>query len=189
MLASQAILDQFRRDRMGFFEPSCNYGWHLDPYIWSRDQRTIQGMETQWFPASKEVQDIEVIKQGVGVSLLGQRWNFACRLTVTWKTMNMVNVWLAMTMTIGPSSQNSPERQNRNCLWQKVESSYEPQMGLDTKTDWLTIGRNMILTLHASTLKTAAPCSSEISVSAYRTMLYQNSEISMLDIVLCLQCI
>jgi histone-lysine N-methyltransferase SETMAR len=29
-------------------------------------QRKIQGMETQWFPASKEVQDTEVIKQSVG---------------------------------------------------------------------------------------------------------------------------
>jgi hypothetical protein len=29
--------------------------------IRSRDQRTIQGMETQWFPESKEVQDAEVI--------------------------------------------------------------------------------------------------------------------------------
>jgi hypothetical protein len=29
----------------------------------------------QQFPASKEVQDTEVIKQGVGVCLLGQRWN------------------------------------------------------------------------------------------------------------------
>jgi hypothetical protein len=37
-------------------------------------------METQWFPASKEVQGIEVIKQGFGVCLLEQRWNFACRL-------------------------------------------------------------------------------------------------------------
>jgi hypothetical protein len=36
-------------------------------------------METDWFPASKNVQDEEVIKQGVGVCLLGQRWNFACR--------------------------------------------------------------------------------------------------------------
>jgi hypothetical protein len=52
----------------------------LDPYIRSRDQRTIQGIETQWFPASKEVQDSDVIKQGVGVCLSGQRLNFACRL-------------------------------------------------------------------------------------------------------------
>jgi hypothetical protein len=37
-------------------------------------------METQLFPASKEVQDTEVIKQGVGVCLLGQKWNFACKL-------------------------------------------------------------------------------------------------------------
>jgi hypothetical protein len=29
-------------------------------------------METQWFPTSKEVQDAEVIKQGVGICLLGQ---------------------------------------------------------------------------------------------------------------------
>jgi hypothetical protein len=33
----------------------------------------------QWFPVSKEVRDTEVIRQGVGVCLLGQRWNFACR--------------------------------------------------------------------------------------------------------------
>jgi hypothetical protein len=26
----------------------------LDPYICSRDQRTIQGIETQWFPAAKK---------------------------------------------------------------------------------------------------------------------------------------
>jgi hypothetical protein len=38
-------------------------------------------METQWFPSSKEVQDTEDIKQGVGVCLLGQSWNFACRLS------------------------------------------------------------------------------------------------------------
>jgi hypothetical protein len=37
-------------------------------------------MEKQWFPTSKEVQDTEVFKQGVGVCLLEQRWNFACRL-------------------------------------------------------------------------------------------------------------
>jgi hypothetical protein len=36
-------------------------------------QGTIQGMETQWFPVSQEVQDTNVIKQGVGVCLLGQR--------------------------------------------------------------------------------------------------------------------
>jgi hypothetical protein len=36
--------------------------------------------ETQWFLASKEVQDTKVIKQGVCVCLLGQRRNFACRL-------------------------------------------------------------------------------------------------------------
>jgi hypothetical protein len=34
----------------------------------------------QWFPASKEVEDTKVIKQGVGVCFLGQRWNFAYRL-------------------------------------------------------------------------------------------------------------
>jgi hypothetical protein len=32
-------------------------------------------METQWFPASKEPQDTETIKQDVGVCILGQRWN------------------------------------------------------------------------------------------------------------------
>jgi hypothetical protein len=37
-------------------------------------------MERQWFPAFKEVQDTQVIKLGAGVYLLGQRWNFACRL-------------------------------------------------------------------------------------------------------------
>jgi hypothetical protein len=37
-------------------------------------------METQWFPSSKEVQVTEVMKQGVRFCLLGQRWNFACRL-------------------------------------------------------------------------------------------------------------
>jgi hypothetical protein len=30
----------------------------------------LKGTVTQWFPASKEVQDTEVIKQGVGVFLL-----------------------------------------------------------------------------------------------------------------------
>jgi hypothetical protein len=30
-------------------------------------------METQWFP--KEVQGTEVMKQGVGMCLLGQTWN------------------------------------------------------------------------------------------------------------------
>jgi hypothetical protein len=33
-------------------------------------------MKTQWFPTSNEVQDTEVIKQGVGDCLLGKRWNF-----------------------------------------------------------------------------------------------------------------
>jgi hypothetical protein len=37
-------------------------------------------METQWFPVSKEVQDTEVMRQGVGFCLLGQRRNFGCRL-------------------------------------------------------------------------------------------------------------
>jgi hypothetical protein len=37
-------------------------------------------METQSFPTSKEVQDTEVIKQDFSVCLLGQGWNFACRL-------------------------------------------------------------------------------------------------------------
>jgi hypothetical protein len=36
-------------------------------------------MERQWYPMSK-VQDTEVIRQGVGISLLRQRWNFACRI-------------------------------------------------------------------------------------------------------------
>jgi hypothetical protein len=29
-------------------------------------------MEARWFPTSKEVQDAEIIKQGVGICLLGQ---------------------------------------------------------------------------------------------------------------------
>jgi hypothetical protein len=37
-------------------------------------------MRTHWFPASEKVQDTEVIKESVGVCLLGQGWNFACRL-------------------------------------------------------------------------------------------------------------
>jgi hypothetical protein len=37
-------------------------------------------VETQWFPASKEVQDTQVIKQGAGLCLMGQIYNFACRL-------------------------------------------------------------------------------------------------------------
>jgi hypothetical protein len=37
-------------------------------------------METKWFPASREVQDTEVIKQVVGACVPEQKWNFACRL-------------------------------------------------------------------------------------------------------------
>jgi hypothetical protein len=37
-------------------------------------------METQWFPASKEVQDTEVIKIIVGICLQGQRLSFVCTL-------------------------------------------------------------------------------------------------------------
>jgi hypothetical protein len=68
----------------GTLELSRNYIWNLDPYIWSRDQRIIQEKETQWFPASKVVQDTEFIKQCVGVCLPGQRWNFSCRLPGKW---------------------------------------------------------------------------------------------------------
>jgi hypothetical protein len=76
-----AILTDFLGILWDFLTVSyCNYRWNLDPYIWSRGQRTIQGIETQRFLTSKEVQDTELIKQGVGLCLLGQRWNFACRL-------------------------------------------------------------------------------------------------------------
>jgi hypothetical protein len=34
-------------------------------------------MEPQWLPASKDVQDTEVNKKGVGSCLVGQRCNFA----------------------------------------------------------------------------------------------------------------
>jgi hypothetical protein len=37
-------------------------------------------MEMHWFPVSKEVKNTEVIKQGVGICLLGQRWKFTYRL-------------------------------------------------------------------------------------------------------------
>jgi hypothetical protein len=79
VLVSQAILYQFRQDPVGFFNHlvTVDETWiHIyDPEIaeQSKEQR-------QWFPTSKEVQDTEVIKQGVGICLLGQRWNFACRL-------------------------------------------------------------------------------------------------------------
>jgi hypothetical protein len=46
----------------------------------SRDQRTIQEIKAKWFPASKEVQDTEVIRQVVGVCYFDKRWNFASRL-------------------------------------------------------------------------------------------------------------
>jgi hypothetical protein len=39
-------------------------------------------METQQFPIPIEVQNTEVIRQVVGVCLLGQKCNFACRLPV-----------------------------------------------------------------------------------------------------------
>jgi hypothetical protein len=45
VLASQAILDQSWRDSVGFFNRLVTMDG-LDPYIWSSDQRTIQGMET-----------------------------------------------------------------------------------------------------------------------------------------------
>jgi hypothetical protein len=51
-LASQAILDQFRQDPMGFL----NNARHGDILV----------------PVFKEVQDTEAIKQGVGICLLGQ---------------------------------------------------------------------------------------------------------------------
>jgi hypothetical protein len=44
-----------------------------------RDQITIQGMETNWFSASKE-QGTQFVRLSVGVCCLGDRWNFACRL-------------------------------------------------------------------------------------------------------------
>jgi hypothetical protein len=37
-------------------------------------------LESENKEQSKKVQDIEIIKQGVGVFLLGQRRDFACRL-------------------------------------------------------------------------------------------------------------
>jgi hypothetical protein len=37
-----------------------------------RDQRTGQAMEIQWYLESKQLQDTEITKQGVGVCLLGQ---------------------------------------------------------------------------------------------------------------------
>jgi hypothetical protein len=58
VLPSQDIFWPVSVGSDGISEPSWNYGWNFDPYIWSRDQRTIHGMERQSFPASKEVQDI-----------------------------------------------------------------------------------------------------------------------------------
>jgi hypothetical protein len=49
-------------------------------YVWLKDQRIVHGTGTEWFTALKEIQDTEVIKKGVGVCLLEQRCNFACRL-------------------------------------------------------------------------------------------------------------
>jgi hypothetical protein len=37
-------------------------------------------MGKQWFLAFKEVRDTDVIKHGIGIYLLEQRWTFACRL-------------------------------------------------------------------------------------------------------------
>jgi hypothetical protein len=76
MLASRAILYPFSPDHVGFFNRLVTMYETL--YMIQRP-KPIQGLETQWFPASKDVQDTEVIKQDVGVCLLGERWNFACR--------------------------------------------------------------------------------------------------------------
>jgi hypothetical protein len=54
MLASQAILDLFWWDSVGYFN-------HLVTYD----------------PEAKEVQDTAVFKQGAGICLLGRRRNFA----------------------------------------------------------------------------------------------------------------
>jgi hypothetical protein len=46
--------------------------------------------------------------------------------------------------------EGAPQQQDRNCQAVKRVSGHEPQMGLDTKTywltDWLTVSRNVTLT-------------------------------------------
>jgi hypothetical protein len=74
VLALQAILDQFWQDPAGFFKN-----------LMTMDETWIHTWR-QWFPTFEEAQDTEVIKQGAGVCLLGQRWNFACTLYTSWQS-------------------------------------------------------------------------------------------------------
>jgi hypothetical protein len=77
VLASQTILDWFWRDTVGFFNCLVTMDeTSIHICIWSRDQKTTQGMETKWFPVSKEVQYTEVIKQGVGILSSGTKMEF-----------------------------------------------------------------------------------------------------------------
>jgi hypothetical protein len=82
MLASQAMLDQFWRNPVEFFNHLITMNWTwIPPYKWYRDKRTIQRLQTQCcFLISEILQDTKVIKQCVGICLLWQRWSFACRL-------------------------------------------------------------------------------------------------------------
>jgi hypothetical protein len=78
VLASQAIFDQFRWDPVGFF----NHLITMDKtYMIQRPKNNPWNGDTVVpGPTSKELQDTEVIKQGVGICLLRQRWNSDCRL-------------------------------------------------------------------------------------------------------------
>jgi hypothetical protein len=49
---------------------------------------TIQGMETQWFLTSKEIQDTEIIEQVAGVCLPGQRWKFGVTIMAEWNLVS-----------------------------------------------------------------------------------------------------
>jgi histone-lysine N-methyltransferase SETMAR len=75
--ASQAILDRFRQEPVGFFNPLVTVE-ETCIYISSRDQGTMRGTATAvlLFQISLRRRS----HQGVSVCLLEQRWNFASKL-------------------------------------------------------------------------------------------------------------
>jgi hypothetical protein len=82
VVVSQAISDQFQRDPMSCFNclVTMEETWiHIYIYMIHRPKNeTRNGNAVD--SMSEEVQHKEVIKDGVGICLLGQGWNTACRL-------------------------------------------------------------------------------------------------------------
>jgi hypothetical protein len=77
VLASQAILDRFRLDPVGFLNRLVNMDESWIHIYDSRDQEQSKKWSHSGFPRPKKTQKSS---SKVLVSLLGQRRNFACRL-------------------------------------------------------------------------------------------------------------